>query len=381
MQAAELPAGKEIPSLTIKTAREIAEKIVRSDNKSQAILNAHLDRLPMELKELIFNYPVLRGNNHFNLLNDLAVSDIKALKLALDLGVYISDINGWTPFHVAGNTNNQKVVDLLLEYKKNINARDNQQLTPLDLALLVNNTNSAEYLIKKGAISSGNQSLVKNLIMRRFDKSLQLLISHRLIDVNMIIDDKPLLNICLHNRLFLAFNALLQQGALINQETLEVALGPQVTDRFLPALVEPAVKQKIISAQDLFMRVIRTILVPNQILQKLLNMGADVNNFAEPNSIPLIEILQNNLLYPEEKEEIALFLINQGAQINRADQKGNTVLHLAVYHGMRQLVKELLAKGASVNVANNEGDTPLDFCKSKQIKTLLLKEGAKSGKE
>lgn len=64
---------------------------------------------------------------------------------------------------------------------------------------------------------------------------------------------------------------------------------------------------------------------------------------------------------------------------------GQTALMMAAQHGRDEVVNILLKAGASVNVVGKRGKTALDFAgksaKNSGVRDLLLKAGAKSGKE
>jgi ankyrin repeat protein len=60
-------------------------------------------------------------------------------------------------------------------------------------------------------------------------------------------------------------------------------------------------------------------------------------------------------------QDIALFLVNSGADINAIDLNGDTPLHKAVRNNWSKLVVQLLARGAEVNVMNWYGETPLQL--------------------
>lgn len=51
-------------------------------------------------------------------------------------------------------------------------------------------------------------------------------------------------------------------------------------------------------------------------------------------------------------------LVSMGLDINTADKRGNTPLHMAAFAGSDALVKYLIEQGAEVNVANSIGETP-----------------------
>ncbi|TFK27833.1 ankyrin [Coprinopsis marcescibilis] len=57
--------------------------------------------------------------------------------------------------------------------------------------------------------------------------------------------------------------------------------------------------------------------------------------------------------------DIARFLIDQKAEVDKVDNSGWTPLHIAVSAGNLEVVRELIGAGADVNRKNDKGITPL----------------------
>ncbi|KAF8645847.1 hypothetical protein AX16_007505 [Volvariella volvacea WC 439] len=77
--------------------------------------------------------------------------------------------------------------------------------------------------------------------------------------------------------------------------------------------------------------------------------------------------------------DIARFLIDQKADVDRVDGSGWTALHIAASAGHEQVVQELVGAGADVNKKNEKGLTPLHYAASKsriEIGKLLIARGA-----
>ncbi|KRE39192.1 hypothetical protein ASG73_02280 [Janibacter sp. Soil728] len=71
--------------------------------------------------------------------------------------------------------------------------------------------------------------------------------------------------------------------------------------------------------------------------------------------------------------------VDAGAPADLADPAGNTLLMLAAYHGHAGLVGELARRGADVNRANDRGQTPLAgaiFKAEPEVVAVLLDHGA-----
>ena len=75
--------------------------------------------------------------------------------------------------------------------------------------------------------------------------------------------------------------------------------------------------------------------------------------------------------------EIIKYLVEKGANINATNDNGRTALMWASIWRDLEMVKLLIEIGADVNIKNNYGKTVLDLAKTKEIKELLKKSGAK----
>ena len=62
-----------------------------------------------------------------------------------------------------------------------------------------------------------------------------------------------------------------------------------------------------------------------------------------------------------DTETAVKLLIEKGANVNAADDQGNTALHIAAQRGADTLVRLLAAAGATLDAKNRAGRTPLDF--------------------
>ena len=57
--------------------------------------------------------------------------------------------------------------------------------------------------------------------------------------------------------------------------------------------------------------------------------------------------------------EVAMALVDRGADLDARNHSGNTPLHIACYGEHRNLVIALVDRGANINAINNAGNTPL----------------------
>ena len=107
------------------------------------------------------------------------------------------------------------------------------------------------------------------------------------------------------------------------------------------------------------------------LLKCLLNHGININARNGMGRTPLCNAVIS------DKFTLALpcvnTLLDEGADPNIPDNKGNTALHYAVLNGHVNMVDDLLAHGANPNTVSKEGETPLHLAieKSNMVDDLL----------
>ncbi len=113
-------------------------------------------------------------------------------------------------------------------------------------------------------------------------------------------------------------------------------------------------------------------------VQSLLNYGAMID-------LVCLEEQATYLLIALEKDlfDMARFLINQGAKIDKADREGRQPIHIAAKKGHIGLVRHLVSKGASLRAKDNQGKTVAHYAAESDEPRLLdylndslLREGA-----
>ena len=113
-------------------------------------------------------------------------------------------------------------------------------------------------------------------------------------------------------------------------------------------------------------------------LQKAINDGADVNKADNEGATPLYVAAYKGHL------EVVQHLLENGADVNKSTNGGFTPLYIAAQQGYLEVVKLLLDNGAEINKANSNGDTPLYIAAYKGhlevVQLLLAKEGIKVNK-
>ena len=64
-------------------------------------------------------------------------------------------------------------------------------------------------------------------------------------------------------------------------------------------------------------------------------------------------------------------LVRAGADVNMADNNGNTALYHALRYGNQEAARFLIKKGADYNRSNNQGITPMQVAVEKGYDTVL----------
>ncbi|KAJ5076861.1 serine/threonine-protein kinase sty8-like [Anaeramoeba ignava] len=108
-------------------------------------------------------------------------------------------------------------------------------------------------------------------------------------------------------------------------------------------------------------------------IQKLISSGEDINKRSEfSGQTPIHLALQEN------KKEIAIYLVENGANLNIIDNNGLTPLMIAVDIRSRDMVELLLGYGANVDAIDEYGETCLHKAidQNSKIAHLLLSYGA-----
>lgn len=117
--------------------------------------------------------------------------------------------------------------------------------------------------------------------------------------------------------------------------------------------------------------------VPEKIFEAMIKNGLDLNHcYGNTNIPPLMFALMSEI---ESYRDFAKVLIKKGADINKLDKVGRSILHLAIEKSRLEAAQDAINLGINVNIVDGLGITPLEYAvkssKNNFIK-LLINHGA-----
>ena len=286
------------------------------------------------------------------------------------------------PLHYSAQYNQLALAKLLVEAKADLAAKDKKGRTALDLAGGEAKRELAAYLRSVGVTSKSDEAAAKSIYVAAKIGSIAALKKHLEagVDVNALNKHKQS---ALH---FAATAGELDAAVLLLEAKADVALA----DKYEKTALHYSARNG---------RKATTAL--------LLEKGAAVNAKDKKNKTPLdyaiakkrtevVELLRakggktakelaaaENIFAAAEVGDLEAIKkhLEGGADVNAANKKGYTALHLAVRRGQKEAAALLLEKGTSVN-AQRKGKTALDFAgKKEEIAALLREKGGMTGAE
>jgi len=294
---------------------------------------------PSDNKPAAAPKPAPMTAQHENLISAVRYGKVDAVKTMLAHGANINerDSDNTTALMVAAEgtpylTNNVAMVQMLIDARASLEAKDSRGRTALHRAATEGRTNVVGLLLNSGALTNpknidGSTPLAYAVEFGKM-QSVQLLIAHKAqLDLADISGTTPLM-IASEGTAYLANNkamveALLTAGAKV--DTLD-ARGRSALYRASAAGKPEAVRV-------------------------LLDHQAKPNLRATDGSTPLIAAVMFS------RPLIAQMLLNHGADVNLADTNGSTPLMIAADAAPAAIVEMLLKHGAKRGLKDNKGRT------------------------
>ncbi|XP_031144766.1 B-cell lymphoma 3 protein homolog [Sander lucioperca] len=253
-------------------------------------------------------------------LNHHLVHQTETLLTGIALATH-QDEDGDTALHIAVVQGELAIVcrliQLLLWARRSLDIYNNLRQTPLHLAVITQQANMVEALLRDGADPAA--------LDRNGQTALHLCCEYDQRDCLSIVLSRSSSSICLEIR---------------NYEGLS----------------------------PLHLAVLRG---HKDLAKMLLDAGADINAMdIKSGQSPLVHAVESN------NADMVHFLIESGCDVNSQSYSGNTALHSACGRGQVDTVRLLLKSGADSSLKNYHNDTPVMVAKNKKIADVLRGRGS-----
>ena len=240
----------------------------------------------------------------------------------------------WTPLHNVAAWGSKETAEFLISKGANVNAKNNFEMTPLDVAMNYKKTMCANLLRKHGGKSGAADSIhvaamVGNIVAVKQHLNTGLDVNAKDKSLRKTPLDWAITGKSSETAAFLQKHGGKTAEELKNAEPVAEAKKPELTTAIPPDI-------------------------------SLLNAATDGN----------IEAIKQHLA--------------NGADVNTKDRYGRTALLYAAYRENKEAIELLIAEGANVNAKNKKGRTPLNWAidlKRTETINLLRKHGGKTGDE
>ena len=222
-----------------------------------------------------------------------------------------------TPLHIASRMGHLKIVKWLLNHGADVNSQDARGHIPLHLSACEGHLEVCQTLLEHGAMANTRGKTGSTPFLEASERG------HTDI-IWLLLDHNPDVNVC-------------------DSGNLDTPLHYAVRRRLL------------------------------ELVQKLLELNAEVNSCSRGDSTPLLLASQYG------PTDVVQLLLDCDADVYACDSGGNTPLHCAAYGGHPEIVRILLNLKLEVNSRNKYEETPLHVASregSMEVVRLLLDYGA-----
>ncbi len=312
---------------------------------------------------------------------DFLISETDAVKLLNDKDIEYER----TALHQAIIHNRAAIVPKMAKSGADVNSKDIQGETPLDIAVSYRFYHIVRMLLDFGADVDGSNALYNSIYPYDDDiKTFNLIMEHHL-DVD--VTDKDGNTILMRAFQFgknEIIETLLESGADINKlnnekENILFFVDSQCSDEILKKVIKKGVNLNQKSSKG-YTPLHKAVFAnrSEKHVKLLVEAGADVNILDNQNRTPLHHLLT----YDKNSAILAEWLIDKGADINLKTNDDVTVLHMvsSIDDAHRSLLPRVIKDSSiDINAVDDRGSTPLFYAVQdgcvQNIK-LLLEHGA-----
>ncbi|OZH54327.1 hypothetical protein AFK68_11665 [Hydrocoleum sp. CS-953] len=311
---------------------------------------------------------VVIGGTLNYLTDNLLVYQVREIFLGFSQNINSTDAKGNTQLHNAIQDNESEVIDILISNGAQVNAKNNNDNTPLHYA--GKSQEITALLINKGAdVNAKNNQGITPLHNSRRRGVAEILITHGA-DINaQDKKGKTPLHYLVTNDSQSAAELLINQRANINAKdnNNQTPLDYVRSQEMAKLMISSGAKfgdSDISANSGKYSLLHEAVALGNKnLIELLIANGVDINIQDEDGNTALH--------YGKDNQEITQLLIANGANVNAKNKEGNTSLHQTENLKVAQL---LITNGADINAQNKWGFTPI-FTTSKSVAKLLFTQG------
>ncbi|KAL9641803.1 hypothetical protein ABK040_011789 [Willaertia magna] len=277
----------------------------------------------------------------------------------------VKDRDGNTPLHLACMKGNLFTIQLLVSLGANLNLTNNDNYTPLDLAICGGFDRSVNFLLQQqqAMIGADKNFLMKYLLDRHFFRTATLLLQNNICsityEVRSFVDG-------------ISYNWIEQfESASASDDMLDLAIrkcNEELFDKCIQSGIIPQVYHLHLAMDYGCLNIFKK-LVKSRSQQQL-------------DAIVEYEGKYESLLFSAAssgKNDYLKVLLEAGANKEWRNENGNTPLWIATCNNRIDVVETLLESGADPNTRNNDGVVPLISCAQRnliEIAEILINYGA-----
>ncbi len=306
------------------------------------------------------------------LFQPVGQGEVPMTELLLD---YHANVNaraasGITPVHWAVQNNAAATLQLLLDHKADPNLRDTGANTPLHVALEGGSPPLVESLLAAGADpnapgwTSGDgqpwfplfRAVTWSWASPPPDETspslTRPLLDHGANAKASTANGWTALHLAAQSGSVELAKMLLEHDADVNARGMVPQHWPEMTPRTAAAGSQPAQEASSMTTHRMPTRAIRSPMRDAPVRGPIVEIGYD------PSRVPVPGVTPLHVAVAGQHIELTRYLLDHGASVNAADERGHTALHFAANRGNLDLTRLLLDAQADPNAKDTDGKTP-----------------------
>lgn len=357
------------PKVFNKKAKDRLYEIAKERNK--ILIIKRLAKLKYKLaKNFIKNLKSdnLITNSVQDIKKAIKKADIQKIKYLIknNIDLNAKDDDGFTILELALKKDKENIIELLIHNGADIHHKNKLGLNALILSATHGKINVLKLLLENGAdvntLCSDGSSLLYLITVGGKIEVLKLLIDYDA-DVNQKdLEGNSPLSSAVRSKNIKKINLLIENSADINSQNNEghsiLATATilnleniEILNILIKNGADVNMKNKSGYSPLMYTLINKNIEQANLLLEN----GADVNIKIDNTLSPLIYAVQDN------NKDIINLLIKYNADINIQDDKGDTALIIASKQGYHDIVQILIDNGADTSIKNNKGEISLSL--------------------